>query len=74
MSDLPAVMRLEQIVALARERLLQANQRLRAEAERCDFAHIGATIAALFAADRPAPACGSATAASTCTVRGACHN
>ena len=49
---LPNASKLEQIVALAREQLLQANQRLRAEAERRDVPVIGTTIAALFAAGR----------------------
>ncbi len=50
--DLPAADKLEQVVTLAREQLLQVNQRLRAEAERCDVPVIGTTIAALFAAGR----------------------
>jgi protein phosphatase len=50
--ELPAASKLEQIVALAREQLLRANQRLRAEAERCDVPVIGTTIAALLAAGR----------------------
>lgn len=50
--DLPAADRLEQIVALARARLLQANQRLRDEAARRDVPMIGTTIAALLAVGR----------------------
>jgi protein phosphatase len=50
--DLPATGSLEQIVAVARARLLQANGRLRAEAERRDVPVIGTTIAALLAVGR----------------------
>jgi protein phosphatase len=50
--DLPAADHLEQVVALAREHLVQANRRLRAEAERRDVPVIGTTIAALLAAGR----------------------
>jgi protein phosphatase len=50
--DLPDADPLELVVALARERLLQANARLRAEAERRGVPVIGTTIAALLAAGR----------------------
>jgi protein phosphatase len=52
LTDLPDAEPLELTVALARERLLQANQRLRAEAERRGVPVIGTTIAALLAAGR----------------------
>jgi protein phosphatase len=52
LTDLPDADPLELIVAIARERLLQANARLRAEAERRGVPVIGTTIAALLAAGR----------------------
>jgi protein phosphatase len=52
LTDLPHADPLELIVAIARERLLQANARLRAEAERRGVPVIGTTIAALLAAGR----------------------
>jgi protein phosphatase len=50
--DLPAPESLEQRVTAARERLQEANRRLRAEAARRDVPVIGTTIAALLAAGR----------------------
>jgi len=50
--DLPVSQTLERCVTAAQQRLLDANQRLRAEATRRDVAIIGTTIVALLAAQR----------------------
>jgi protein phosphatase len=50
--DLPAAQSLEQYIGAARQRLQDANHRLRVEAARRDVAVIGTTIATLLAAQR----------------------